>query len=240
MGTSKRIVCLANSRKHGRFCIAGIEVGWKGELLGWIRPIGMSEDGALYLNDMRCQDGGEPRLLDIVQVPLFRHFPKPHQPENWAIESGRRWSRQGRIDFAAIASRAAQEQAHWETGYSTQRGLNDRLPLERANAQKCSLRLVSVDNIQVNVGTYTRDTGERVRRMLASLELDGAPHRLWITDRSAEAHFLAKPDGDYTIENAILTLSLGEPVKGWCYKLIAGVLIPPADSGAKSTDEVAP
>lgn len=232
MGTTKRIVCLANSRKHGRFCIAGVEIGWKGELLNWIRPVGTAEDGALYLNDMRCQDGGEPKLLDIVQIPLFSHFPKSHQPENWAIESGRRWNRQGKVEFAAIAGRAAQGQSRWEIGYSTQRGLNDRLPLDRANAQNCSLRLVEAREIKVNVGTYTRDTGERVRRMLASLELDGAPHRLWITDRALEAIYLAKPDGDHSIERAILTLSLGEPVNGWCYKLIAGVLLPPAEGSA--------
>ncbi|WP_404990043.1 dual OB domain-containing protein [Burkholderia cenocepacia] len=37
---TKRIICLANSRKRAEHCVAGIEVLRGGRLGGWIRPIG--------------------------------------------------------------------------------------------------------------------------------------------------------------------------------------------------------
>ena len=232
MATYKRIVCLANSRKHGRICIAGIELGWKNELLGWIRPTGTAEDGALFHTDIRTQDGSETRLLDIVQIPFFRAYPVNHQPENWAIEANRRWQRKGQYDFSAITERAASEGDLWANGYSSLRGMNDRVPLDVALRHGNSLQLTAVQNLSIEVADHFRNSGERTRRMQATFSHSDNRYRLWITDRAMEAIYLPKPDGIYSIENAILTLSLGEPNDGWCYKLIAGVLLPPEGAAA--------
>jgi len=227
MVTYKRIVCLANSRKHGRICIAGIELGWKGELLGWIRPTGLAEDGALYLSDVRTQDGREPALLDVVQIPFFRHYPVNHQPENWAISEGQRWQRKERFDLASIHKRALQEGSLWGVGHSTQGGMNDRLPLSEAIKWGNSLQLAGVQNFTIQVADHYRSTGEKIRRMRSTFTANGVEYRLWVTDRACEAHYLPKADGEYPIGDAILTVSLGEPLNGYCYKLVAGVLLPP-------------
>ncbi len=49
-------------------------------------------------------------------------------------------------------------------------------------------------------------------------------YRLWVTDPRYERAYLAKPDGDYEIGEAFLTVSLGEPYNNACYKLIAAII----------------
>ena len=52
----------------------------------------------------------------------------------------------------------------------------------------------------------------------------GEEYRLWITDPVYERTFLAKPDGDYSLGESFLTVSLGEPHNDACYKLIAAII----------------
>ena len=50
------------------------------------------------------------------------------------------------------------------------------------------------------------------------------PYGLWVTDPGYEREYLAKLDGTYEIGACYLTISLGEPFEGWCYKLIAAII----------------
>jgi RecQ family ATP-dependent DNA helicase/uracil-DNA glycosylase family 4 len=59
------IVCLANSRKHGARCIAGI-VPSNG---AWVRPVSNLDDGRVE-RATRLVDGREPSLGDVLAVPL--------------------------------------------------------------------------------------------------------------------------------------------------------------------------
>lgn len=65
MYTVKRIICLANSKKFGERCIAGIDIP-TGQ---WIRPVYNNEDGSVP-RTTRLVDGKEPELLDIIDIPL--------------------------------------------------------------------------------------------------------------------------------------------------------------------------
>lgn len=47
---------------------------------------------------------------------------------------------------------------------------------------------------------------------------------MWITDPRIERLYLAQPDGDHDLVESYLTISLGEPYQGACYKLIAAVI----------------
>ena len=77
----KTIVCLANSYKHGRRCIAGIGID-DGQ---WIRPCGNAADGGLEPSEYVLDDGTEPRLLDVIQVELHFALPTDWHPEDWQI-----------------------------------------------------------------------------------------------------------------------------------------------------------
>ncbi|HXF07312.1 MAG TPA: hypothetical protein VNK45_02110 [Candidatus Acidoferrales bacterium] len=50
------------------------------------------------------------------------------------------------------------------------------------------------------------------------------PYHLWVTDPIYERAYLARSDGDYGIGESFVTVSLGEPHKGYCYKLIAAII----------------
>jgi hypothetical protein len=63
LGYTKRIVCLANSVKHGGLCIAGREVMEHG-FGGWIRPVSARPgDYMLSVTDPAVRDRFEPRGL---------------------------------------------------------------------------------------------------------------------------------------------------------------------------------
>ena len=60
-----RIICLANSRKHGAYCVAGIRPD-TGE---WMRPVSQLEDGRVE-RPMLLVGGRPPRLCDMLDIPL--------------------------------------------------------------------------------------------------------------------------------------------------------------------------
>ncbi|MFO7906187.1 MAG: hypothetical protein R6U98_26250, partial [Pirellulaceae bacterium] len=65
MSSVTEFICLANSRKHGGRCIAGIERR-SGK---WIRPVSDLDDGRVA-RPTRLVDGREPRLGERLAVPL--------------------------------------------------------------------------------------------------------------------------------------------------------------------------
>jgi len=87
-----RIICLANSYKHGGRCIAGIEP----ETGAWIRPVPNTPEQAIT-RSMRLINGNEPRILDIIEIPLENYGPDNGcQPENRLFKPGT-WRKVGRI-----------------------------------------------------------------------------------------------------------------------------------------------
>ncbi len=72
----KRILCLANSRKLSGRCIAGREI--MNKLPGpWIRPVSGREHQEVSEQERHYQDGSDPMVLDVIDVPLVE--PRPHQ-----------------------------------------------------------------------------------------------------------------------------------------------------------------
>lgn len=75
---AKRIVCLANSRKLSGRCVAGRE------LIGdrpatWIRPVSAREHQEVSEYERQYKDGSDPKLLDVVDIPLLEHRPGDYQ-----------------------------------------------------------------------------------------------------------------------------------------------------------------
>lgn len=90
MSSTIRMICLANSRKIGGRCVAGIDVN-TGE---WVRPV-RDNGGALTLDDISYEDGTIPRVLDIIDVPVSERQPLYYQPENWVIDPEYYWDKVG-------------------------------------------------------------------------------------------------------------------------------------------------
>ena len=112
MSTNKRMICLANSRQPGGFCIAGKEFT-NGRIGGWIRPISNRDNEAVRADESRYANSykyRQPRVMDVMDVPLLYHRPKGYQPENWLLDPHRKWRVVDRVtwdDLAGIADPAA-------------------------------------------------------------------------------------------------------------------------------------
>ena len=219
----KRIVCLANSRTlYGR-CIAGRE--WLDGRPGpWIRPVGARERGEISEYERQYEDGSDPRVLDIIDVPVLAPKPSGYQTENWLLDPEYYWTRAGRLSWFDLPTLTDPAAPLWCDGDSTWDGLNDRVMLERAGSLGSSLRLIHVADLELSVLRPGEAFGNRKRRVQGQFTHAGTTYRLWVTDPEIERTYLARLDGDYRIGECFLTVSLGEPYQGACHKLIAAII----------------
>ena len=224
MQNVKRIVCLANSRKlHGR-CVAGRE--WDGDYAGrWIRPVSERTGQEVSEYERQYEDGSDPRVLDIMDVPLLEARPKDWQTENWLLDPEYYWEKAGRLSWFDLSALADPAGLLWIDGHHTYKGRNDKIPLEAAGSLADSLRLIHVDEIQLVVGKPGEAFGNNKRRVQGRFEHAGNEYALWVTDPVWERRYLARLDGTYELGGCHLTISLGEPYHGACYKLIAAIIV---------------
>jgi hypothetical protein len=206
------LVCLANSRKQGGRCVAGLDL----ESGAWIRPVGPGEHGELDLSDCQLDSGDLPALLDVIRVPLLEPVPEPHQPENWLVGPGR-WTLAGRMTVED--ARTTLESAR-VAGPELFGDRSDRIDWDEIQARPVTSSLAL---IRVAAPTFMVNPWQSFRARFA---LNGAWYDLGYTDLSAwaaEARQAApfQAEGDW-----YLTISLGEPYvrDNQCYKLAAAAL----------------
>jgi hypothetical protein len=223
MAISKRIICLANSRKlHGR-CIAGRELV-EGTPTGWIRPVSdrLHEEVSEY--ERQYEDGSDPRVLDLIDVPLLEPRPKGYQQENWLLDPDAYWVNAGRFPWSNLEHLADRSGTLWLNGYHTYNGENDYVPMDQAATLESSLKLVHVDQMTFSVFKPGEAFGNLKRRVQGCFRFARNRYALWVTDPTIERAFLAREDGDYSLGESYLTISLGEPFNDRCYKLVAAVI----------------
>lgn len=221
--TNKRIVCLANSRKLSGRCIAGREL--HGEQAGdWIRPVSKREGQEVSEYERQYEDGSDPRVLDVTDVPVVKPVPDEWQCENWLLDDEWYWRKAGCYSWFDLPALVDPEEPLWLDGFSTANGCNDQIPLPAMDRVKSSLRLFEVDELTLKVFAPGEAFGNRKRRVQGRFRHAGKHYFLWVTDPVCERHYLGKLDGDYRIGRCFLTVSLGEQFRGHCYKLIAAVI----------------
>jgi hypothetical protein len=224
---SKRIVCLANSRKHAGRCIAGKEVAPK-RIGGWVRPVSSRGTTELAREERRYADGKDPKILDVMDVGLLEPAPHGYQSENHRIDIARGYRRIGTWPWERLGELLDHPATLWTNGNSSYHGLNDRVKAEEAALMNWSLALIEPEALAMRV----RSEGGKPR-VRAWLRYGDASYVFSVTDPFAEWAWLAKPDGEYAVRDALVCVSLGEPhTDGYCYKLVATVLTPPV--GAKT------
>ncbi len=227
MTSQVKIICLANSRKHGGGCVAGFRTDGS----GWLRPVGNNPDGTLFEANYRLNDGTEPKVLDVLQVGLQSPRPKSHQPENWVID-GSRWtliSRPMGDELTSILQIAIKD------GPELLGGLSDRVPYASFHdtPAAASLELRSPEYIELYHRRSFRGRPQ-ARGMFVLGEADQAqPYDLAITDPKVEPLLTTRESIALTpaVGRFLMTVSLSEPADfdGNCYKLIAAIrVLPPS------------
>lgn len=222
MGLTKRIVCLANSRKLEGRCIAGRELhdGVAGQ---WIRPVSSRPHEEMSEYERQFSNGSEPSVLDIMDVRLVEPRPHEYQQENWLVDSNFIWARRGRAHWDDLAPLAERNGALWINGHHTTNGYNDMIPLTLACNLRSSLALIHVDKLDVSVVSDVWH-GQHRHRVQAHFVWQGEHYRLWVTDTVMESQYLPMPEAIYRLGECYLTISLGEPFRSACFKLIAAVI----------------
>lgn len=256
MPTTKRIICLANSRKLQGRCVAGIELTEEGAAK-WIRPVSAREHQEVSEYERQYEDGSDPRLLDVLEIPVTKHQPADYQRENWLLDPEQYWRKIGSYEWArlsrfveapitleatstiAAAMKAVMEDLAsdydpldgkgllWRSDHSSFNGKHDRIPIAKANDEISSLKLIKVDKLELEVSAPGEAFGSMKRRVQGRFTFSRRQYALWVTDPAIEREYLRKADGAYQLSECYLTISLGEPYKGFVYKMIAAVMEKP-------------
>lgn len=211
---SKKIVCLANSKKSNGRCIAGKEIISK----SWIRPISRSEKGELSLDQISYSDNSLPEVLDIIEVYFEKNIPKSYQPENILI-AYKKWQRISKITFFELEKIEDHPENIWLIGEYP-----DKISSSFFISKKIeeSLLLIRPEDFQIEV--KKRDPFPN--RVGAVLQYKGKKYNLGITDIKIKNTYLNKDEGIYNIKykDLFLCISLGEEYYSYHYKLIASVI----------------
>jgi len=195
---------------------------------GWVRPVSEREHGELQYSQYRLPDHSEPHLLDVIRVGLSRPQPLPHQPENWLVDDSA-WAlleRPASADRARVVSAAVfgGSQLFGNTGRSVPQAQF------RSRPARESLVLVQPANIRwhTEFNTYQLCNMPRV-----SFQLGDVPYDLPLTDPVYAGPLQRREEGDYRssdlgipeVGTVLFTISLGDPLDGMCYKLVAAVVV---------------
>lgn len=219
MGYRKQIICLANSRKMSGRCIAGLEVKGK-RVGGWIRPVSSRDFGETSIADMRFEDGAEPKLLDVLEIPFLRHQPRSCQSENHLIDAAHYWVKVGEFPRQQLSQYCESPDPIWINGFHSYNGTNDRIPEAQTTSLSSSLMLVEPQGMIISV-----ERGRAKKQVRAQFHVAGQDYKLTVTDPVVERKFLASGEGQYAYEGRVAAcLSIGEPFEGYCYKLVASII----------------
>lgn len=223
MAVTKRIVCLANSRKLSGRCVAGRE--WGDRHAGaWIRPVSGREHEEVSEGEREYKDGSDPRVLDVIEVPLLESKPKHYQQENWLLNPEEYWIRAGQLDWNGLVQIVENPERLWVNESSTNAGLNDQISFETARYLTSSLVLIRVQGLTLHVLRPGRDFGNSKLRVQGRFQHRGEEYWLWVTDPGFERAYKQRGEGEYPFGECCLTISLGDVHNGRCYKLIAAII----------------
>ena len=209
-----QIICLANSRKHGNRCIAGIDLA-DGRL---VRPVSSLYDGAITV-DMQRVEGEIPQVLDVLEISLRDNGPDyGFQPENRLL-GNEKWKQTGRVASEDILK-------YCESGPTILHNALDHVPWNHLQSlppsQWKSLQFVRVTDARFHETPSARG----VLQVRAQFSYGDSSYDLVVTDSLAEQAVRAsRPIG----ADCALLISLGGPFPEdapapQCYKLVAGVI----------------
>lgn len=156
----------------------------------------------------------------------WRHSPKTTSRRTGCWTRNYYWQKVGSFAWSELRGIADSGGALWRNGHHTRTssGRNDRIPLSEARLEDHSLKLIHVDAMDLCVFAPGSAFGNAKRRVQAQFRFSDTDYHLWVTDPRIARDYLARADGEYPFGACCLTVSLGEPYRGYCYKLVAAVL----------------
>lgn len=215
----KTIICLANSKKYGERCIAGIEVrrkpngGWqivkeRGRPK-WLRPVSNGEHGEV--EEVLVKDI---QLLDVVEFEILRLCPRGYQSENVLFR--KRSFR--KVSSISLSAKNLDTLCNKNTPkiFATQ---NKIISTDNIHLFDYSLQLLKVDKIEIYYPVVYKTLSPR-----AKIHYQKRIYDLPVTDVKAITALEKQPDLLNQYENLYCTFSLGIAFEGKHYKIVAGII----------------
>ena len=215
----KTFVCLANSKKYGERCIAGVEIsnydGAQYSVVSsnsepkWIRPVSSREHG-----EVSTELVGKVRLLDIIEFEVSSECARGYQSENvFFDESSLKVI--GRLDL--VSRNVAQFQNTGTTLLFGNRG--KAVHVDMIDQITSSLILIKPDAVQFHEVTYPNGK----HQLRCKFHFGGNEYDLPVTDIDFCERFDKNPSGANKFSDHYFTISLGVEYNEFHYKLIAAV-----------------
>jgi len=215
----KTIICLAASRKPGGRCIAGKNNSNNSE---WIRPVSGGED-SIDNKQSRYSNGQLAQLLDIIKIPVLKPSPKQHQKENFLIDSGKKWEKEGVFDRKKLNTLLDKPSQLWQDLESSYNGKNDRISAAKADKINSSLYFIQA-KCTVLVKIEGKDFGNPHKKVRCSFKYQNNDYILPVTDPVVEQEYMNKSEGEYEIGDSYICVSLGLEYEGYLYLFVAAIL----------------
>lgn len=226
----KTICILANSVKNGEYCIAGIEVtnaGDKWHSTGnWVRPVSNRKGGAISKEESLLQNKNRPpELLDVVAIPFIKRLEVIGQPENYLIDSSKKWQFFCRAPKTAIKIFLESPMDLWLQREKNSYKVSSAWVTEY---EPQSLYFIELAKIMTYVSVY-----KSKKRSRANFDYKGENYDLTLTDHAATGRHLPNfhhhPTGianGITVTNVAVTISLGTEYEydGCHYKIVAAII----------------
>jgi len=175
------------------------------------------------MGEIRMNNGNIPQCMDIITIETQGAADHPYQKENVLVAEKHPWIRQGKLPLDALPNLLDDVNSLWQTGFHSTNGVNDRVPEETLReANDSSLYLIQPDDFTLVVS----DDLDGRKKVRARFTYRDTLYLLSVTDPGVERTYLMKEQGEYPLitKNLYLTVSLGEPFNGYCYKLAAAVI----------------
>jgi len=220
------IIVLANSKKLGGRCVAGISTR-SGR---WARPVSRLPNGKLEPAHCRVENR-QPALLDVVRFDYAEQLGDPAQPENLLIEDSP-WEL---VDHVAPGDAFSRLQEHLARGPELLGNRGRAVPEEVAEeGVDASLALIEPDRPPRFKTESAHEMGGQLRPRV-EFSLGGQDYDLGITDFVVAPRLRALGRGEHSgdrlgfgaARHVLLTISLAEPLDEWHWKLVAAVLVLP-------------
>jgi hypothetical protein len=209
----KRFVCLANSKKEGGRCLAGIELDNRSKPMNeagqpkWIRPICKTQHGEVPEYLVRHIG-----LLDVVEIDTTDY------PEKKGFQSENVFFQKKSINV--LEQFSAAEIAPLCSGEKLIFGNSGKTLSEQEISElTSSLVLIKTDKFKIRQSVF-----EGKYRLRLVFTYSGNDYDLPVTDVAFIIQSKANPDCLTNVHGLFLILSLGIKFKDSYYKLVAGII----------------
>jgi hypothetical protein len=193
---------------------------------GWIRPVSVRPSAEISLEERRYENGGDPQIFDVINIPMIAPVPRVHQTENHMIDADQYWTKEAALTWADLSSLVERPASLWLNAASTYHGTNDCVAQIHAAQLSSSLFLIRPETLNVQVQAEGGMYGRAKKRVRADFRYNGTRYNFIVTDPVAEQAFLQRDEGVFPVNNVYLCVSLTEAYDGdgRCHKLVATII----------------